>query len=109
MYDGHEASTTVQAPIPQLRGIITSPNFPDNYPPDFEKTFTIKGTPGNILQFIFVDFDIDKSYIFYDYESYDYDSQTYDWDYDRPSCPNDWIQVTVTSYSDISLFNNSVI
>ena len=111
-YDGQEASTTsdaptptpnatAQAPTPQLGGVVTSPNYPGSYTSDFDKIFTIEGSPGKILQLTFVDFDIEESYIFYDYESYDYDSQSYDWDYNRPSCPHDWLQVTIPSFSDV--------
>ena len=111
VYDGQEASktsdaptptpsATAQAPIPQLGGVVTSPNYPGSYTSDFDKIFTIEGSPAKILQLTFVDFDIEESYIFYDYESYDYDSQSYDWDYNRPSCPHDWLQVTISSFSD---------
>ena len=86
-----EASTTSEAPTPQLGGVVTSPNYPGDYPNDLDKTFTIEGSPGKMLQMTFVDLDIE--------ESYDYDYETYDYDYDSPSCDYDWLQVTARTCS----------
>ena len=67
-----EASTTSQAPTAQLGGVVTSPNYPGNYPHRLDKTFTIEGSPGKVLQMTFVDFDIEED----------------------SDCAYDWLQVT---------------
>ena len=65
-------STTSQAPTAQLGGVVTSPNYPGNYPHDLDETFTIEGSPGKVLQMTFEDFDIEAD----------------------SSCRYDWLQVT---------------
>ena len=89
--DGRENNSTSEAPTPQLGGVVTSPNYPENYTSGIDKTFIIEGSPGKILQMTIVDLDIEV--YDYDYGSYDEVSGTYEYDYDNPICDYDWLQV----------------
>ena len=58
---------------------MTSPNYPGDYPHGLDKTFTIEGSPGKVLQMTFVDFDIKNI----------------------RGCAFDWLQVTARTCSDV--------
>ena len=53
-------------------GVVTSPNYPDNYPNNLERTYTIQVGEGLIISLQFSAFRIEAEY------DYDYDSETYD-------------------------------
>ena len=80
--DGQEASTTSEATTTPLGGVVTSPNYPENYPDNFDKTFTIEGSLGKIIQITFVDFNIHY----------------------YGSC-RDWLQVTVRTVNKMAIWH----
>ena len=41
-------------------GVVTSPNYPDNYPNNFERTYTIQVAEGLIISLQFSAFDIES-------------------------------------------------
>ena len=56
-------------------GVVTSPNYPDVYPNNLEKTDTIKVEEGLIISLQFTAFDIDEySWTFRGNYEYDYDT-----------------------------------
>ena len=57
------------------KGEVTSPNYPDNYPNNLEKTDTIQVEKGLIISLQFIAFDIEAAYD-YDYEEYEYDYES---------------------------------
>ena len=67
-------------------GIVTSPNYPNNYPNSLEKTDTIQVEEGLILSLQFTAFDIQAEY--------DYDYEEYEWDYESFTCPYDHLTIT---------------
>ena len=67
--------------------MVTSPNYPDNYPKNLEKTETIHVEQGLILFLQFTAFDIEEPI-------YDYDYNTYELDYDSPTCIFDHLTIT---------------
>ena len=54
-------------------GVITSPNYPGNYPNTLEKTETIQVEQGLILLLQFNAFDIEKPDFDYNYDTSEYD------------------------------------
>ena len=66
--------------------MVTSPNFPGNYPNNLEKTDTIQVEQGLILSLQFIAFDIEAEY--------DYDFEEYDIDYESFTCPYDHLTIT---------------
>ena len=69
-------------------GEVTSPNFPNYYPNNIEKTVQIKVEQGMIISIQFSAFDIGAEYEEYEYEEYDY----YDYD-SNIGCP-DHLKIT---------------
>ena len=67
--------------------MVTSPNYPDNYPNNLELTVTIQVEQGLILLLQFNAFDIEEPW-------YEYDYDTYEYDYDSPICPYDHLTIT---------------
>ena len=67
-------------------GVITSPNYPANYPNYLRKTETIKVKDGLVVSLQFTAFDIEAEY--------DYDYETYDYDYESFTCPYDHLTIT---------------
>ena len=59
-------------------GIVTSPNYPGNYPNNHQKTDTIQVEEGLIISLQFTAFDI----------------HTYPWDYDHLTCDYDHLTIT---------------
>ena len=65
-------------------GVVTSPNYPDNYPKNLEKTDTIQVEQGLIISLQFIAFDIEAQYDYEEYES----------DYESFTCPYDHLTIT---------------
>ena len=64
-------------------GEVTSPNYPNNYPNDLDKTQTIRVEEGLIISLQFTAFDIEAEY------DYDNDTSAYDYDYESIiACPD---------------------
>ena len=63
-------------------GVVTSPNYPDNYPNNLERTYTIQVGEGLIISLQFTAFQIEAQYD-YDYETYEYDYESVNFCYDH--------------------------
>ena len=72
-----------------MTGIITSPNFPGEYPYNLQKSETIKGEDGKILLLEFADFDV-----FALRELDESTGLTADTVHNDDPCPYDFVQVT---------------
>ena len=68
-------------------GVLTSPNFPDWSPNDFEQNYTIVAEQGQILSLSFTSFKID------DYVEYERD-QYGSYDYSSPICTTSHLTIT---------------
>ena len=80
-----------------VKGIVTSPNYPGNYPNNINKTDTIQVEEGLILSLQFVAFNIEAEY--------DYDYYTYEYDYDTIiKC---WDHLTIMDGNGRILFEKS--
>ena len=66
--------------------MVTSPNYPGNYPNNLEKTDTIQVEQGLIISLQFTAFDIEAEY------DYDYEEEEYD--YESFTCPDDHLTIT---------------
>ena len=78
-------------------GEVTSPNFPNYYPTNIEKTWTIKVEQGSIISLQFTAFEIQAEYEYDDYE-YDYDY------YSIIGCPD---HLTITDGDGTTLMEKS--
>ena len=80
-------------------GEVTSPNFPNYYPNNIEKTVQIKVEQGMIISLQFTAFYIEAEYEEYEYEEYDY----YDY-YSNIGCPD---HLTITDGDGTTLMEKS--
>jgi len=85
---GHWQSTLCPAEGCGSEGEVTSPNHPDNYPNNLEKTHTIQVEQGLILLLQFNAFDIEEPWYDYDYDTYEYDYES------DPTCHHDHLTIT---------------
>ena len=78
-------------------GVVTSPNYPDNYPNNFERTYTIQVAEGLIISLQFSAFEIIAEYA-YDYET---------WEYDYESVVGCYDHLTITDGDGTTLMDKS--
>jgi len=64
--------TTTTNPVAPLTGTLTSPNYPENYEDDFDKTYPIIVEEGKVVEIEFTDFEVEN----------------------EPSCGYDWLMIT---------------
>ena len=69
------------------RGVLSSPNFPEKSPKNFEKNYTIEAEQGQILSLSFTSFKIVFDY----YYEYDIDDEL---DYSSPICTTSHLKIT---------------
>ena len=66
-------------------GVLTSPNFPNDYPANLEKSYSIEVEQGKILLLAFTVFNIDSATDNSDY---------YEYNIDYVTCPSDHLSIT---------------
>ena len=82
-------------------GVVTSPNYPDNYPNNLERTYTIQVGEGLIISLQFTAFQIVAQY------DYVYDYETYEYIYDYESVVGCYDHLTITDGDGTTLMDKS--
>ena len=71
---------------------VTSPNYPANYPIDYESTTTLSVDQSQVVAVQFDDFQLEYSPLYDEYYYYYYDENTHPGYEDIP-CIYDWLRV----------------